>query len=578
MTIYRDALKNCEASEGFLALCNRASQRLYQEHLLPEFEGWYRCVEPDPIRQVEDRLDDLLVSAAKAQVLLKEAVVGNQVWQAETVKPNPSGVPLALFAYDPGIKPKPSAEAKAIVRYGPSEGSGGCYRHLTDLARLLLVFSNCDLLQAGMDHILRQFEVVDVRNYFNTPTRLGVRYVEILVVIHVGSGKERIPHICELRLEEVCFHKAQEVVAPKIEGLFAGFRRVYDRACKDQESIVALVHSVLVRPAVTHDLRVFRCHLAKRFGSTVCAWRRVLGNCRLLSFQKFREVCQQLKCGEHTSEFWQRLDDTLGGCISLFEIEPQGTALLIKLRAQMLAMSGAAVDKSSSDQRANVAEAIFQRMSYMVRPKVPGHLDLQEFRVIAKPMGLSIDEANVAFSYLDYHGGHKPPATISVRDIDWLLRLPALVNVEAVLLGSLIEDSEALRNLTWARATARSSRERQSSSTRSEDPSRTREQRRSSSATRSASLRVVEPVVVAKASDSQTTPLRKQWTNRAQPSGGRYVPRFSMDNLVANCTSNATTPRTVSTATTPRGDKGEEYVVSDEPSEEDEEGVGRSLS
>jgi hypothetical protein len=200
MKVYKEALVNCESSDGFSALCGRASQRLYRERLLPEFEGWGRCIEPDPVRQVEDKLEDLLMSAKKAQNALRHAIAGGQAWSPGTVRAHPCGVPIALFAIDPGVKTEVAAEAKSLVRYGPAEGFHR-YRHLLDLSRLLLVFSNCDMLQAGLDQILRRFEVVDVKNYFNQPGRLGLRFVEVLVVMQVGEGDESIPHICELRLE-----------------------------------------------------------------------------------------------------------------------------------------------------------------------------------------------------------------------------------------------------------------------------------------------------------------------------------------------------------------------------------------
>merc|ERR1719253_1178450 len=57
---------------GYASLCSRPSQRLFQEHLLPEGEGWAHRLEPDPIRQVEDSLEALLISAAKAQEQLKQ--------------------------------------------------------------------------------------------------------------------------------------------------------------------------------------------------------------------------------------------------------------------------------------------------------------------------------------------------------------------------------------------------------------------------------------------------------------------------------------------------------------------------
>merc|ERR1719399_2775015 len=166
-------------------------------------------------------------------------------WPTGTVRPNPAGCPIAHYAYDPGVKSRVAARTKAFVRYGPTEGPRR-HRHLLDVARLKLVFSSCEMLQAGLDQILRRFEVVDVRNFFATPGRLGVRYVEVLVVVHVERDPgDMIPHVCELRLEELCFNKSQEVARPHMEELYQQLQRIYDVAHKDVSAIQYLVHMVL---------------------------------------------------------------------------------------------------------------------------------------------------------------------------------------------------------------------------------------------------------------------------------------------------------------------------------------------
>ena len=40
MDVYREANRDCETCEGFIPLCNRASMRLFNEKLIPDFEGW----------------------------------------------------------------------------------------------------------------------------------------------------------------------------------------------------------------------------------------------------------------------------------------------------------------------------------------------------------------------------------------------------------------------------------------------------------------------------------------------------------------------------------------------------------
>ncbi|CAK0810846.1 unnamed protein product [Prorocentrum cordatum] len=82
----------------------------------------------------------------------------------------PQAFPMALFAYNPGVKPRAAAEVKALASYGPAEG-GRRHRHLLDLARLSLVFGSCEMLQLGLDSVLRQFKVLGVRNLFRCPSR-----------------------------------------------------------------------------------------------------------------------------------------------------------------------------------------------------------------------------------------------------------------------------------------------------------------------------------------------------------------------------------------------------------------------
>jgi len=305
-------------------------------------------------------------------------------------------------------------------------------------------------LQAGLDQILRRFEVVDVKNYFNVPGRLGLRYVEVLVIMQVGEGENRIPHICEIRLEELCFHKAQELSAPHMENFNEQFRHIYNRAGRDTDALKHLVRMVLSTPKCSHNLRVFRCHLAHRYGSTICAWRRYLGGGRLLSFTKFREVCQQLNCGEHSTELWQGLDPSLGGCISMFELDPEATALLVKFRNRMTALA----DVSNAGKNVD-PELLFARLCFLVRPRRVGHLEKQEFRSVTTPLGISKDEAFKVFSHLDHRAGLCHPATITVADTAWLSQLPNLVDANSVTISSNVRlgESDVLRQLTWARAT-----------------------------------------------------------------------------------------------------------------------------
>eukprot|EP00929_Paragymnodinium_shiwhaense_P058836 TRINITY_DN29474_c0_g1_i1.p1 TRINITY_DN29474_c0_g1~~TRINITY_DN29474_c0_g1_i1.p1 ORF type:complete len:1401 (-),score=481.33 TRINITY_DN29474_c0_g1_i1:28-4230(-) len=439
--IYREAFKNCEATPGFYTLCARPSMRLFQERLLPEGEGWSRCIEPDPIWQVEERLGDLLESAHLAQATLKEAIAGVCEWDRSGTCTHPEGLPIALYASDPGVKSEASAEAKAMVRYGPVSGANR-YKHLLDLARLLLVFATCETLLAGLDQILRTFEVVDVRNYFQTPNKLGARYIDVLVVIPIEKGEDRFPHVCELRLQELCYHKATVLADSALKKFEGGLRKVYSNSERDLEAVVQLARKQLMQQPTNHYLRVFRCLFAKKWGTTVCGWRRALcnSNAKVMHFSKFREVCNQLTLAERATEFWQSLDATMSGCISLFELDPEATTLLIKLRTRILAISEMGTDKEVN------AEAIMSRMSFMVRSQNPNQLEVQDFRMMLKPLGFSLEEADRCFAHLDFYGGTHSPAVVRTADIAWLLRLPQLVDVEAIMLTEASKWTEEEKN------------------------------------------------------------------------------------------------------------------------------------
>lgn len=500
MACYRDALVALEKDPGFLSLCSRASQRLFQEHLVPEFEGWSHRLEPDPIRQVEDDIDDLITSATQAHERLKMLVAPGAPWPSGTMRPHPSGVETALWALDVGVKSREAAETKALVMYAPGEGPQRC-RHLVDLSRLTLVFASCDVLQAGIEHIMRRFEVVDVRNFFSFPGRLGVRFVEILVVVHVGDGPDRLPHVCELRLECLCTNNAREKAGKATERFFTALRRSYSALHMDADAVQCIAHHVLSKPAEGHRLRAFRCHLATRYGSTVSGWRRALGGCRLVSFSRFRDVCYSLHCGEHVTELWQELDSGRGGCISLWELDPEATTLLVKFRGRMMS-----VLRKHTDEELD-AEVLFSRLAFFVRPLRPDHLELHEFRVICRPLGLSVAEADRTFACLDQLGGshHAPPATISVIDIGWLKRLPSLLDIDSVVLvqDAQLTLSASLSHLKKKRAPRRSVAKRPSSA-RPADPvasSTTADRRLSHSQLRSAS---VDPGVAA---STNSTPI-----------------------------------------------------------------------
>merc|ERR1719436_2208445 len=97
-------------------------------------------------------------------------------------------------------------------------------------------------MMLGLDLILHSFEVVGIRNYFKSPARIGARGVEVLVVIPVpkgGKGPE-IPHVCELRLEEASFYKAQIAAEPHLEEFRDGLRRHLAPANLHTEAVLYL--------------------------------------------------------------------------------------------------------------------------------------------------------------------------------------------------------------------------------------------------------------------------------------------------------------------------------------------------
>ncbi|CAK0810844.1 unnamed protein product, partial [Prorocentrum cordatum] len=162
-----EAEARCSRSSGYARLLAEPQRGL----LMDEARGASRSLEPNPVRQLEHDLDDLLDSARQAQEQLQALVAPSQgAWPPGQVAEKPEAFPMALFAYNPGVKPRAAAEVKALASYGPAEG-GRRHRHLLDLARLSLVFGSCEMLQLGLDSVLRQFKVLGVRNLFRCPSR-----------------------------------------------------------------------------------------------------------------------------------------------------------------------------------------------------------------------------------------------------------------------------------------------------------------------------------------------------------------------------------------------------------------------
>jgi len=432
MCIYKDACTESELLDGHTWLRQLTSTRLYPDgRLLEEIEGWPLCVEPVPILQVSEDLDELLDAAGKAQVKLYQLAApcceepspepGNTQWRARTAS-------LALFAINPGPKARAAAQTKAFVRYQPCEGSR-CHRHLLDLARMTLVFSNSQLLQKGLDEITQHFEVIHIQNLYNQPSRMGYRSVVVHVYLDVdvggGVAGSSMPHVCELQLEELCFHRAREAANPHLNDFASRLSALFHDAALDPDAVNHLARWLLASPLESHGVRVFRRQLTKQYGSTVAAWRQSLGNSHQLNFGHFREICQVLKCRENAPEFWAALDPGLAGCISLFELDPDAVTLLLHFRGQVMMH----VDSDDID-----GDSFFERLCFRLAPATPGQLHDIEFRYLLKGLGINPECANRLFTLLDYHGGsnHHPPARLTVADLLWLKRLPMLVDVSAV--------------------------------------------------------------------------------------------------------------------------------------------------
>jgi len=440
VAVFRDAANFQERDSGWTALCLRPSQRLVGSHLLCDPDRYARHVEPDALRQVDSNLDMLIRAAAHAQKQLKACIAPGVEWPVGAIRSSPAGVPPAMFALDMGCKPYDEAQLKAQVRYGPALGSH-CARQLLDLARVQLVFASCDLIQAGIEHLVQYFEVVRVKNYYTTPTRVGGRYVEVQVVIHVDVDGRRMPHICELLLEHVYFHKGRLSIQQQLVAFEDKFRETYRPFTNplDLEKVVEVARMTLSQVPEHRHMRSFRCHLVRHFGSTVCAWRSVLGNHQVLQFNKLQELCQSLKIPEQSVELWEQLE--VGGCggsISLWEFDPETCGMLLSFRSRALA-------RTSSHSQEQDAEVLMQKLTYHVVLEQLGRIERHEFQRICKPLGYSSWIADKVFSNLDALGGARLPAAVTKGDLLWLLRMGSIVDIESIALQAYRAPGDNIR-------------------------------------------------------------------------------------------------------------------------------------
>jgi hypothetical protein len=422
VSVYRETEKACENSEssGFRSLCQMPSQRIFQARLVPEAFIQTRYTEPDHIRQVEERLDVLLQDAAQAHRLLRQRVAPDQEWSQPSDLCRPGAVPTALYACDPGPKARSQAETKAAVRFGAAEGPRR-YRHLLDLARLTLVFANSEMLMAALEGILRQFEVVRVRNYFQTPGRLGARFLEILVTIEVQreGSQVKVPHVCELRLEVRSYQHAHAAVAPHLEDFESRLRAVCTSwPTVDVDEMMYLASSVLAGVPESHELRAFKIKLARSYGSPLGACRQLCSG-RLLTFGRFREICEQVRCRERTFELWSELDAGLAGSVTAFELDPEGVSLLAHFRKRFCQHG-----KTDEDVKTQ-----FCRMKQMAGAKQADRLQLSDFRNAGQALGFSAADCQRLFTCLD----RRAVGSLGEAELGFLQRLDTLVHCGAIL-------------------------------------------------------------------------------------------------------------------------------------------------
>lgn len=442
LALYRDVKKesvfNCR--DGTDKLTQRDSQRLWFEgQLLNDEKGAAHCVEPDRIHQPLEDFEALMRLAEQAQSCLltavgpadftvdKEALA--RIWPKGGRWPHPRLSKKAQFAYNPGPKTKEAAENKAFVRFGPADFDNR-HRHLVDIARLSLVFPDANMLRCGLEDVIAEhtmFEVLDVRNRYHHSHQnlLGERCVEALVIMKAGCE----PFICELRLEEAAYFQAREKAEPLMREIQRGFSALYESTGRDVGAIEYLVKWTLQKPVENHALKVFRRHLSQKWGSMANVWRRPLGGTKQVDFKRFRDVCQQQSQREQTVRFWQDLDAGRCGCISLFELDPDAVILLMKLYGPLLALI-------PGEQKVDM-EAIFTNLaSNISKLRTPDRLEVPEFRAAVKPLGLNVREADRLCKHLDSQGGDKneDSLTITVQELGWLLKLPQLVHMDAVML------------------------------------------------------------------------------------------------------------------------------------------------
>ncbi|CAK0838787.1 unnamed protein product [Prorocentrum cordatum] len=369
VAIYRLTTERHRQMPGHAALSRMPSRRLFGGLLEPEAKAATTCRPPNPVQQETDDLPALLEHACGAQALLQSAVAPSAApdsWPAGQVIVRPEGVPSASFAFNPGPMSREEAEAEAQVLFRPAAGKQAC-RHLLSIARLTLVFEGCEALQVGVAHLLRRLTVVAVLNLYPAPSRLGEQSVRMLMVVGGGGRDGAAPaHVCELRLEELAWWQARGAARRHLDQFHAALRATHggSSSAASTQALSCLVRSVLSRPPEGRSLRAFRCRLAKRYGSTVAAWRSAFGGDWHASFAAFQKHFQTVLPREEAAVRWMELDAGLASTVSLFELDPEAPVLLERLRRSIAAASSSYAEEAELEACDSYVDRLFEVMAF----------------------------------------------------------------------------------------------------------------------------------------------------------------------------------------------------------------------
>ncbi|CAE7545833.1 unnamed protein product, partial [Symbiodinium necroappetens] len=311
-----------------------------------------------------------------------------------------------------------------------------------------------DFLQDALDLILSQFEVVDVRNKFRTACRTGERFVEVLLILEVETEDGQMPHVCEVRLEEINFYNARARAEPVMQELLGKISKHY--SSKNPRCMEHLCRWVLETPQMSHKLRAFKKHISRRFGSALGAWRR------------FRNLCKEVKCWKHSTEYWQELDVGRAGCISLFEMDSASVCILaagVHFSLRLLKLANIPSEEATAEELTFILTRALgfsateagihnkeadEGMPRVVSPRLQNGQpqsfantffdDNQvkpqsELRQLYEAVFVQLLEDDIyatnIFDLLDTDGGHtfNPPGRVRLADIAWLVKLPTLVDL-----------------------------------------------------------------------------------------------------------------------------------------------------